>query len=116
MATFFRILSRIVALFGIGFVALIAILWVDGQNLADSAGAIWAKTHAPSLIAFQNLVQRHLRIPSVWDNYVVPALEQPAWMVMIGTALVLLLLALLLATFGRQRPKSGNAFQNTPPE
>jgi hypothetical protein len=116
MATFFRILSRVLALLGIGFIALIAILWVDGQNLTDSAGAIWAKTHAPSLIAFQNLVQRHLGIPSVWDNYIVPGLEQQAWMVMVGIALVLLVLALLLATFGRDRPKSGNAFENTPTE
>ena len=116
MATFFRILSRVLALIGIGFIALIAILWVDGQNLADPAGAIWAKTHGPSLLAFQNLVQRHLGIPSVWDNYIVPALEQPAWMVMVAVAIVLLVVALLLATFGRDRPKSGNAFQNTPPE
>ena len=116
MATFFRILSRILALFGIGFIALIAILWVDGQDLTNSAGAIWAKTHAPSLLNFQNLVQRHLHIPSVWDNYIVPTLEQQAWMVMVGTALVLLALALLLATFGRKRPKSGNAFENTPTE
>ena len=116
MTTFLRISSRVLALIGIGFIALIAILWADGQNLTDSAGAIWAKTHGPSLLAFQNLVQRHLRIPSVWDGYIVPALEQQAWMVMVATALLLFLLALVLATFGRDRPKSGNAFQNTPPE
>ncbi len=114
MATFLRILSRVLAVFGIALIAMIAILWVDGQNLADPGGAIWAKTHAPSLIAFQNLVQRHMRIPSAWDNYIVPILEQPAWMVMVGTALVLLLLALVLATFGRDKPRSGNRFQNTP--
>ena len=116
MATFFRILSRILALFAIGLIAMIAILWVDGQNLTDSGGAIWSKTHAPSLLAFQNLVQRHLGLPSVWDNYVVWILERQAWMVMVGTAVVLLVLALLLATFGRERPRSGNAFENTPPE
>ena len=116
MATFSRVFSRILALFGIAVIALIAILWVDGQDLTDSGGAVWAKTHAPSLIAFQNLVQRHLGIPSVWDNYIVPTLEQQAWMVMIGTGLVLLVLALLLATFGRKKPQSGNAFENTPHE
>jgi hypothetical protein len=116
MATFFRILSRVLALFGIGFIALIAILWVDGRDLTDSGGAIWAKTHGSSLLSFQNLVQRHLGIPSVWDNYIVPTLEQQAWMVMVGTALVLLVLALVFATIGRDKPRSGNAFQNTPPE
>ncbi|MDH3230523.1 MAG: hypothetical protein OEN55_12090 [Alphaproteobacteria bacterium] len=116
MAMFFRILSRIIALFGVGLIAIIGILWVDGQNVSDSAGAIWAKMHAPSLLAFQNLVQRHMGIPGVWDNYIVPALEQQAWIVIVATAAVLLVLALLLATFGRNRPRSGNAFQNTPPE
>jgi hypothetical protein len=113
MTTFFRIISRIIALFGVGLIALIGILWVDGQNVTDSAGAIWAKMHAPSLLAFQNLVQRHLGIPGVWDDYIVPALEQQAWIVMVGIAAVLLVLALLLATFGRTRPQSGNAFHNT---
>ena len=113
MATFSRIFSRVLAVFAIALIALIAILWVDGQNLSDPAGAIWAKTHAPSLIAFQNLVQRHMRIPSAWDDYVVPVLEQQAWMVMLGSAVVLLLVALIFATFGRDKPRSGNRFENT---
>ncbi len=116
MATFLRIVSRVLAILGIALIALIAILWADGQNLADPAGAIWAKLHGPSLLAFQNIVQRHMRIPSVWDNYIVPALGQPAWMVMVGTAVALLLLALVFATFGRNKPRSGNRFRSSPPE
>jgi len=116
MATFSRISSRILALLAIGLVAMIAILWVDGQKLTDPGGAIWAKTHGPSLLAFQNLVQRHLGLPGVWDDYIVWILERQAWMVMVGTAVVLLVLALLLATFGGKRPRSGNAFHNMPRE
>jgi len=114
MATFSRILSRVIAILAVALIALIAILWVDGQNLTDPAGAIWAKTHGPSLLAFQNIVQRHLHLPSAWDNYIVPVLNWQAWMVMIGTAVVLLLVALLIATFGRRRPRSGNSFRNLP--
>jgi len=114
MATFSRIVSRVLAILAIALIALIAILWVDGRNLTDPAGAIWAKTHGPSLLAFQNIVQRHLHLPSAWDDYIVPVLEQQAWMVMIGTAVVLLALALLFATFGRKAPRSGNTFRNLP--
>ena len=114
MATFSRIFSRVLAIIAIGLVALIAILWADGQNLTDPAGAIWAKTHGSSLLAFQNIVQRHLHLPSAWDDYIVPVLEQQAWMVMIGSALVLLVLALLFATFGRKSRRSGNTFRNLP--
>ncbi|UCH73502.1 MAG: hypothetical protein JSU82_14315 [Rhodospirillales bacterium] len=116
MATFSRILSRVLAILAIALIALIAILLVDGQNLTDPAGAIWAKTHGPSLLAFQNIVQRHLGLPGAWDDYIVPVLEQQAWMVMVGAAVVMLLVALLFATFGRERPQSGNAFRNVPPE
>ena len=113
METLFRYISRGFALFGIGIIAMISIAWVDGQDLTDSGGAVWAKTHAASLLNFQTLVQRHMHLPTVWDDYVIPVLELPAWVGMVGVGVVALLLALLFALFGRSKPKSGNAFENT---
>jgi hypothetical protein len=114
MGTFLRILSRVFAVIGIGIIAMISIIWVDGQDLTDPGGAVWAKTHAPSLLNFQTLVQRHMKLPSLWDDYIIPFLEWPAWLDMVAIGVVALLLALLFAVLGYKKPKSGNAFENTP--
>ena len=107
-------MARIVQLFGWVFIligimvsGLMGIMAVGGPPLTDPAGAVWAKFHGFSLGQFQVLVQRILRQPDLWDNYLVPVLKEPAWQSMSVIAAVSFALGVLLLYSARRRRRAG---------
>jgi hypothetical protein len=107
-------MARIVQIFGWAFIllgimvtGLMGIMAAGGPPLTDPAGAVWAKFHSFSLGQFQVLVQRILRQPDLWDDYLVPALTAPAWQSMSVIAAVAFVLGVLLLYSARRRRRAG---------
>ena len=107
-------MARIVQVFGWAFVllgimcsGLMGIMVVDGPPLSDPAGGVWIKIHAFSLGQFQVFVQRTLGFPDLWDNYLVPVLQAPAWQGMSAVAVASFILGGLLLLGARSRRRAG---------
>jgi hypothetical protein len=92
------IIQFILGVFGVLF--LVAALWPAGREAIALAGAghqfiplgqLWFEIDPPSLNMTQAGIQRHVS-PRLWEALLQPLLEMPAWPVLGGTGLVLLLL------------------------
>lgn len=66
--------------------------WETGALNARTAGELWFQLDVSSLNGFQVLIQRHLEWPSLWDDWIVPVLSWPAWLLLLVPALVLTVL------------------------
>ncbi|MBE9556273.1 MAG: hypothetical protein IMF08_05400 [Proteobacteria bacterium] len=112
-------MARIVQIFGWAFLllgvmtgGLMGIMAVNGPPLTDKAGAVWNKFHGFSLMQFQVFVQRTLGMPDLWDNYVVLALQAPAWLSMTGIVVASFILGALLLLSARSRRRAGIIHQS----
>lgn len=81
------------------FLAALAVvgweLWewnATGELRLRTGGEMWFQLDAASLNGFQVLVQRHLEWPAVWDDWIVPVLSWPAWLLLLAPALVMIVL------------------------
>lgn len=107
-------MNRIFQIFGWGFVllgimlaGLMGIMVVDGPPLTEQAGAVWIKFHGYSLGQFQVFIQRTLGLPDLWDYYIVPMLNAPAWQTMSATVIVSILLGGVLLLSARSSRRAG---------
>ena len=78
-------------------------LWFSGASYQAPLGKVWFDLHLESLNLSQVVIQRHLKLPFIWDEWVVPMLQQPAWLVMAYLVGGLLLLSLLFLRIGRPK-------------
>jgi len=112
MARIIQVAGWAFLLLGIMTAGLMGIMAVGGPPLTDPAGAVWVKFHAFSLGQFQVLVQRTLGMPDLWDNYLVPVLQAPAWQAMGGVVAVSFLLGVVLLFSARTRRRAGIIHQS----
>ena len=75
----------------------------SGADYRAPLGKVWFDLHLESLNLTQVVIQRHLKLPFIWDEWVVPMLQQPAWLVMAYLTAGLLILALLCLRIGRRK-------------
>ncbi len=73
---------RVLGLACLTVVALTALLalaaWMEGKNLADSGGELWAKLDPATFSQVQRGVQEYVSA-DLWDSIAVPLLRMPAW-------------------------------------
>ena len=87
---------RVLGLANLVLVALIGLLamaaWMEGKNLADSGGELWAKLDPASFSQVQRGVQEYVNA-DLWDSLAVPVLRMPAWQGMGLFAILFLVLS-----------------------
>lgn len=88
-------------------------LWLSGQDITQQLGQLWFGLDSFSLNLAQVVVQRHLRIPALWDDGIVPyLLLQPAWESILWVFIGLLIVGGLLTLLGSRRKKRRSSFRN----
>ncbi len=79
-------------------------LWAWSGSYATFAVAeFWAWLHANSLVGFQALVEKSIS-PAIWNNFLVPILSAPGWLVL-GLPGAVLALAFRRRRRRRRRPR-----------
>lgn len=106
---FLRWLFLILAFF---FLGLGIWLWLAGEDITKSAGALWYSLDVSSLNLTQVIIQRHLHLPGLWDNAIVPyLLQRAAWESILWMFIGLMVLGGLLSLIGRH-PRRRRTFRN----
>lgn len=86
-------------------------IWLLGIDIMASLGQVWADADINSLNLAQVVVQRHLRIPVIWDSVIVPfLLLRPTWEAMITLFILFLVLGALLLRLGYRRRVRRSSF------
>ncbi len=86
-------------------------IWLLGIDIMATFGQVWADADINSLNLAQVVVQRHLRIPAIWDSVIVPyLLLRPTWEAMITLFILFLVLGALLLRLGYRRRVRRSSF------
>ena len=86
-------------------------LWLAGEDITKAAGALWYGLDVVSLNLTQVIVQRHLHLPALWDDAIVPyLLQRPAWESILWLFIGFMVAGGLLSIPGRQ-PKRRYGFR-----
>ena len=72
-------LGRLLVVLALGVLGLGLWLWLSGADVTQQAGQLWFAMDLESLNGAQVLIQRHLHLPWLWDEGVVPLLRRPTW-------------------------------------
>ena len=91
----------------IGLLALAA--WMEGKNLTDSGGELWAKLDPATFSQVQRGVQEYVSA-DLWDSIAVPILTMPAWQGMGLFAILFLVLAFGFMTAAYKVKKPSRRF------
>lgn len=87
-------------------------LWLSGEDITKAAGALWFALDVSSLNLAQVVVQRHLHLPALWDDAIVPyLLQKPAWESILWLFIGLMVLGGVLSVIIR-RPRRRHSFRN----
>lgn len=86
-------------------------LWLSGADVTQQAGQLWFSMDLASLNGAQVLIERHLRMPWLWQEAVVPLLKRPAWEAVLWLVIGGLALGGLLLLGGRRR-RSRSSFRS----
>lgn len=105
-----RILGRLLVLIGLLVLALGLWLWLTGEDITAPAGQLWFSLDVASLNFAQVIVQRHLNLPSVWDDGIVPLLHRPTWEAILWLFLGGMVVGGLLLLIGRSRRRRPSGF------
>ncbi len=109
----FTLLGWIFILLALGLLALGLFLWLSGQDVTQQLGQLWFGLDSFSLNFAQVIVQRHLRLPALWDEGIVPyLLLQPAWESILWLFIGLMVLGGLLSLLGTRRRKRRSSFRS----
>lgn len=90
MRRFGYILGIVLLLAGAAIALAELLTYVQGARSSLSAGAIWYRVHANSLVGFQSLVENGLS-PAVWPP-IQFVLQIPAWLLLVPPGLLLVFL------------------------
>lgn len=97
-----NIIGRFFIILALGLLTLGLILWLTGEDVTQPAGQLWYNLHVESLNLTQVVVQRHLRLPALWDDFILPQLlVRPAWESLILLFMAFFILGGVLASIGR---------------
>ena len=108
----FALLGWIVILAALGLLGLGLWLWLSGQDITQQLGQLWFTLDSFSLNLAQVVVQRHLNLPGLWDDGIVPhLLLRPAWESILSIFIVLMMLGGLLSLLGSRRRRRRSSFK-----
>lgn len=98
------VIGRILIVLALALLGLGVYLWLSGAEITQAAGQLWFALHVESLNFAQVLVQRHLSMPWLWDEFIVTwLLVMPAWESILWVFMSLMILGGLLSLPGRAR-------------
>ncbi|WP_425406739.1 hypothetical protein [Hwanghaeella sp.] len=107
-----RIVQWLFFLLAFVFLGLGIWLWLAGEDITKAAGALWYALDVSSLNLAQVIVQRHLHLPALWDDAIVPyLLQRPAWESILWLFIGLMVLGGLVSLIAR-RPRRRHSFRN----
>lgn len=107
-----RIVQWLFFLLAFIFLGLGIWLWLAGEDITKAAGALWYALDVSSLNLAQVIVQRHLHLPALWDDAIVPyLLQRPAWESILWLFIGLMVLGGLVSLIAR-RPRRRHSFRN----
>ncbi len=87
-------------------------LWLSGEDITKPAGALWYAMDVSSLNLAQVVIQRHLHLPALWDEFIVPyLLVRAAWETILWMFITFMVLGGLLALATRA-PRRKSSFRN----
>jgi hypothetical protein len=99
-----RIIGRLLIILAMITLILGLAVWLFGADLTQPTGKAWFQAHVASLNFTQVIIQRHLHLPGLWDNVVVPyLLKRPVWESITIVFVVLLVLGGIFIRIGRPR-------------
>ena len=108
-----RLLGRLFLTLALALLGLGVALWLAGQEITTSAGALWYELHVPSLQYFQVVLERHLGLSGIWQDWIQNGLLQlPAWDAILRLFVWLMILAGILLFLGRDRNKPRHSFRS----
>jgi len=109
----FALLGWFFILVALGLLVLGLWLWLSGQDVTQQMGQLWYSLDSGSLPLAQTIVERHLRLPSLWQDVIVPhLLTQPAWEGILWLFIGLMVLGGLLSLLGSRRKKRRSSFRS----
>lgn len=97
------LLGRVLVILALALLGLGLWLWLSGADVTQPAGQLWFSLDVSSLNGTQVLIQRHLRLPWLWDGVFVPLLQRPTWEAVLWPVIGGLALGGLLLLAGRKR-------------
>jgi hypothetical protein len=86
-------------------------LWLGGADVTQPAGQLWFSMDLESLNGAQVLIERHLHMPWLWQEAVVPLLKRPTWEAILWLVIGGLILGGLLLLGGR-KPRGRSSFRS----
>ncbi len=96
-------IGRVFVVLALAALALGLGLWLSGAEITRPAGELWFALDSGSLNGLQVLIQRHLRLPDLWDGGIVPLLNRPAWEAILWLVIGGLVIGGLFLLGGRRR-------------
>ncbi len=101
-------LGRLLVVLALGVLGLGLWLWLSGADVTQQAGQLWFAMDLESLNGAQVLIQRHLHLPWLWDEGVVPLLRRPTWEAILWLVIGGLILGGFLLAVSRRRRRPGS--------
>jgi len=96
------VIGRLLIVLALALLGLGVYLWLSGAEITQQTGQLWYNLHVASLNFSQVIVQKHLSMPFLWDDFIVPALlNQPAWESILWVFITLMILGGIMSLPGR---------------
>lgn len=98
------VIGRLLIVLALALLGLGVYLWLSGAEITQAAGQLWFSLDVGSLNFTQVIVQRHLSMPWLWDDYIVThLLVLPAWEAILWVFIGLMVLGGILSFPGRSK-------------
>lgn len=98
------VIGRLLIVLALALLGLGVYLWLSGEQITQAAGQLWFALDVGSLNFAQVIVQRHLSMPWLWDDFIVPhLLVLPAWEAILWVFIALMVLGGILSLPGRSK-------------
>ena len=98
------VIGRLLIVLALALLGLGVYLWLSGAEITHPAGQLWFTLDVNSLNFAQVVVQRHLSMPWLWDDFIVAwLLVMPAWESILWVFMTLMILGGILGLPGRAR-------------
>lgn len=108
----FGIVGRVLILLALVILGMGLWLWFSGADIGAPAGKLWFTLDHASLNLAQVVVQRHLHLPGLWQDVILPFLLRPAWEVILWLFIATMTPGGVLVYLGRRRQHRRYSFRD----
>ncbi|RED45026.1 hypothetical protein [Aestuariispira insulae] len=107
-----RLIGRLFLILALALLGLGLYLWLGGEDIMLPAGKLWFDLHVDSLQYVQVIIERHLGLTGIWQNWIQNGLLQlQAWDALVRLFIWLLVLAGIFMILGRDRSRPRYTFR-----